>query len=247
MTLRIAAVVLAGLVGLGCSSAGKDGAPGPAGPTGPTGLAGPAGATGPQGQAGVSVTSSQLAVGSTDCPNGGSQFTSTSGTTFACNGAQGEKGAAGASAPVLVAKAGATTIGPAFPVAPFGSGIHAVGVYVAPGAFVLLDPDTGRSILTTWVYFVQPDCTGDAYILKGNTSPANAGRLYAVEAYGTTRVFAPTGPATERIYSQSRLEPNPITGAPFCQTAFTNGTIPVFPATELPVSFPLGPINLALE
>jgi len=90
MRLRITALLLAGVVGLGCSSSKGD--PGPQGPSGPPGAPG---AQGNQGMAGQSVLSAQLAVGSIDCPTGGSQFTSASGTTFACNGGQGPQGAPG--------------------------------------------------------------------------------------------------------------------------------------------------------
>jgi hypothetical protein len=77
---------------------GPTGAEGPAGPTGPqgpiglegamgaTGPAGPAGAPGAAGADGVSVTSVALSAGDANCPYGGSQFTSASGDTYACNG-----------------------------------------------------------------------------------------------------------------------------------------------------------------
>ncbi len=51
---------------------GNDGAPGP---QGPQGEAGPAGAQGLQGIPGQSVVTVQLASGSTNCPNGGTQIT----------------------------------------------------------------------------------------------------------------------------------------------------------------------------
>lgn len=65
---------------------------GPAGRRGATGLPGPAGKTGATGKTGKtgasgrSVTSATLGVGNANCPNGGSSFTSVSGTTFACSG-----------------------------------------------------------------------------------------------------------------------------------------------------------------
>jgi hypothetical protein len=195
---RMLAIAFAGALGLGCSSGGSAGAQGAVGPTGPTGPTGLRGDTGSQGQPGVSVLSAQLAVGSASCPNGGGQFTSASGTTFACNGLPGAKGDPGTSARTVVAKAGTTTIGPAYPLAPLSNGSNVLGVYVAPGAFVMLDPETGRSVLTGYVYFVQPECTGVAYLLAGNTSPVNAGRPYAVEAIGTTRVVRPYGPGHHR-------------------------------------------------
>jgi hypothetical protein len=59
---------------------------GPTGKTGPTGAIGKTGSTGKIGPAGTSVTSTALAAGNGNCPDGGSSFTSASGTTYACNG-----------------------------------------------------------------------------------------------------------------------------------------------------------------
>jgi hypothetical protein len=62
---------------------------GPIGRRGPTGLAGPTGETGAAGKTGVSgrsVTSATLGAGNANCPDGGSSFTTVSGTTFACSG-----------------------------------------------------------------------------------------------------------------------------------------------------------------
>ncbi len=69
------------------------GKPGPAGPAGANGVAGPkgdAGAAGSNGKDGVSVTST--AATPAECPDGGSKFTSASGTSKACNGEDGESG-----------------------------------------------------------------------------------------------------------------------------------------------------------
>lgn len=77
------------------AASGQQGVAGPTGPQGSIGVQGPAGSQGPQGVAGpagdsglpgVSVTSLSLAPGSAACPYGGTQFTSVSGTSFACNG-----------------------------------------------------------------------------------------------------------------------------------------------------------------
>jgi hypothetical protein len=65
---------------------GPRGATGAQGPTGKTGATGRTGRTGRTGAAGRSVTSATLGVGNTTCPNGGSSFTTVSGTTSACNG-----------------------------------------------------------------------------------------------------------------------------------------------------------------
>ena len=53
------------------------------------------GAPGQEGDDGISVTSTPLGTGDANCPNGGSSFTSVSGTTFACNGANGTAGNGG--------------------------------------------------------------------------------------------------------------------------------------------------------
>lgn len=72
---------------------GNDGAPGP---QGPQGEAGPAGAQGLQGIPGQSVVTVQLASGSTNCPNGGTQITDGSGViTYVCNGSRGPAGPSG--------------------------------------------------------------------------------------------------------------------------------------------------------
>jgi hypothetical protein len=75
--------------------AGKPGAAGPTGPAGPAGAAGKNGekgehgADGGIGASGVSVTSKSLVTGNAKCPSGGSEFTSASGATYACNGTTG--------------------------------------------------------------------------------------------------------------------------------------------------------------
>jgi hypothetical protein len=85
---------------------GSAGPSGPAGPQGPTGPAGVAGGTGVKGENGSSVTSSESATaieghcnGTTSGGKGGSKFVSASGTTYACNGKQGEPWTAGGTLP----------------------------------------------------------------------------------------------------------------------------------------------------
>jgi hypothetical protein len=76
---------------------GAQGPPGPAGKEGANGQNGQPGqpgkdgADGKDGKDGVSVSSAAEPAG-LNCPNGGSEFTSASGTTYACNGASGAKG-----------------------------------------------------------------------------------------------------------------------------------------------------------
>ena len=77
---------------------GAPGATGPAGPAGPGGAAGAKGENGADGSIGAdgqSVTSSPETSGA-NCKNGGSKFVAASGTTYACNGESGAKGASGA-------------------------------------------------------------------------------------------------------------------------------------------------------
>jgi hypothetical protein len=76
---------------------GATGPTGPSGPQGPKGDPGPVGANGANGSNGApgqSVTSSTEPPGG-NCIAGGSKFISAGGTTYACNGATGGKGATG--------------------------------------------------------------------------------------------------------------------------------------------------------
>ena len=66
---------------------GPGGRRGEKGPPGPEGPRGEKGNTGSPGEAGQSVTSQSLSVGNSNCQDGGAQFTSASGLTYACNGA----------------------------------------------------------------------------------------------------------------------------------------------------------------
>lgn len=68
---------------------GDPGAPGTNGTDGVNGTDGAPGTNGTNGTNGVSVTSQALPVGSANCANGGSRFTASDGTTYACNGAPG--------------------------------------------------------------------------------------------------------------------------------------------------------------
>jgi hypothetical protein len=96
-TRQISPKVLRALQG----KAGKAGAAGPAGPAGPAGAQGPAGANGKDGlngSAGTSVTSAESkakAIG--PCKEGGSEFKTAGGTTYACNGEKGKEGTFGGS------------------------------------------------------------------------------------------------------------------------------------------------------
>jgi hypothetical protein len=90
-TKQIKPSVLASLKGAN-GKTGPAGAQGPArpagqqGPQGPKGENGTAGKEGPAGSNGQSVASIALAKGNSNCKEGGSEFKTVSGTTFACNG-----------------------------------------------------------------------------------------------------------------------------------------------------------------
>lgn len=71
---------------------GSQGAQGPSGPQGSAGTEGAKGEPGAEGKAGTNgkgVTSKALAKGEGGCAEGGSEFTSATGKTTACNGAEG--------------------------------------------------------------------------------------------------------------------------------------------------------------
>lgn len=141
---------------------------------GNTGPQGPVGATGAAGSNGVSVTSAAESAGA-NCATGGSKFTSSSGVTYACNGAVGASGSAGATgaqgAQGLQGVAGATgSTGPAG-----AAGASVTGVSVSPGF----------------------NCTagGVAYTLSGATSYVCNGVAGATGAQGAQGIQGVQGPA----------------------------------------------------
>ena len=97
-------------------AAGAQGPAGPAGPAGPQGPVGPggaAGAPGAKGENGVSVTSAAVAKSSSTCnKQGGSEFTSATGKTAACNGAEGSPWTAGGTLPSGKTETGVWHVGP---------------------------------------------------------------------------------------------------------------------------------------
>ena len=96
-TKQIKPSVLASLKGkAGANGAqGAAGAQGPAGPAGAKGENGAAGANGTAGTNGASVTSTPLGVKNEHCKEGGSEFVSASGASYACNGKEGKEGKEG--------------------------------------------------------------------------------------------------------------------------------------------------------
>ena len=95
---------------------GPAGAAGPQGPTGPAGPQGPGGAPGAKGENGTSVTSAEVSKTSSTCSKqGGSEFTSASGKTTACNGKEGKEGSpwtAGGTLPSGQDETGTWSVGP---------------------------------------------------------------------------------------------------------------------------------------
>ncbi|HEV7937127.1 MAG TPA: hypothetical protein VGP18_03790 [Solirubrobacteraceae bacterium] len=76
-------------------AAGAQGPAGPAGPQGPAGANGKDGtngATGSNGQNGTSVASKEFSGAKGSCKAGGSELVAASGTTYACNGENGQTG-----------------------------------------------------------------------------------------------------------------------------------------------------------
>ncbi|HWY17238.1 MAG TPA: hypothetical protein VNY27_00860 [Solirubrobacteraceae bacterium] len=89
----------AGAAGL-AGPAGAQGTQGAPGPQGAAGAKGENGVNGAPGTNGVSVTSKEVAKGATACSKeGGSEFTSASGKSFACNGREGSPWTAGGTLP----------------------------------------------------------------------------------------------------------------------------------------------------
>lgn len=225
MTLRIAAVLVAGVVGIGCSSSKGD--PGPQGPAGPSG---PPGA----GTPGISVLSAALGVGSADCPTGGSQFTSVSGTTFACNGGQGPVGASGPQGvPGPVGPTGPAGLGGLVVLDSAGTELgmaYTVRVGSVAGDIQLLmadqpaGPGTPRTLVWRtigggiaasssclnllgspgFILFTGTGCTGTPYI-GGSAIPVGFGCL-ATFASADHLLAAKVGPLLPRADGSSRIE-----------------------------------------
>jgi hypothetical protein len=121
---------------------GAGGAQGPVGKTGTTGKTGATGKTGRTGASGRSVTSATLGVGNTTCPNGGSSFTTVSGTTSACNGVATSFASVDATA-ALATSRGVTAVQPGA-----GPGVYCLKLSAAPSvgvASVRGDAATGGS------------------------------------------------------------------------------------------------------
>jgi hypothetical protein len=170
--------------------AGKPGAPGAAGTAGPTGPQGPAGTNGTSGTNGAGVTSNSVPTGvASKCESrGGSEFTSASGTTFACTGKEGKTGFA----------------------SELPTGKTETGVWTTDSAV------TGQGFLLTSITFPYPVAAAEYPVhyvkfteVEGGTAPAacpgaaaepeaEAGNLcvYETGGFGATFVYE-TNPETE--------------------------------------------------
>jgi hypothetical protein len=239
MKMQVLVLVVAGA--LGCSSKGE------AGPQGPTGPTGPRGDTG-AGPPGLSVQSATLTSGSADCPTGGSQFTSASGTTFACNGSQGPQGIQG--------PRGLEGIpGPSGP--PGGTTAQVLDATGVIGRFLAYrwDNPTGQQLViavevwqgnpvvtqrfetsgalpipNSWpnLVYTQLGCQGQPYMRYPPFGPAR--QVIGDDYYATTGTFG-----TIRIYSE-RTSPTGCTDSP---GGYDNTVSPAVLVTPPPVVGPL--------
>jgi hypothetical protein len=71
---------------------GATGTTGTTGATGPVGSQGATGPAGPKGENGAGVTTAKFTGARGSCPEGGTEFTSASGTAYACRGEEGSPG-----------------------------------------------------------------------------------------------------------------------------------------------------------
>jgi hypothetical protein len=129
---------------------------GPAGQPGQPGQQGQQGAPGTPGANGISVTSSEEAPGP-NCPDGGSKFVSVSGSTYACDGAQGP---AGFDSTTIVSQAGSvspSSIGTVSVPCPVGTTVLGGGYEVTAGfeAFVNVANDRPQPDGVGWLVRAQ--------------------------------------------------------------------------------------------
>jgi hypothetical protein len=172
---------------------GVAGPQGPAGPAGQSGAPGPGGDAGPPGPAGVSVTSALLDGGNANCPSGGTEFVSASGTTFACNGSPGSGGPPGPAGDagqsgiglMRLYQADGGVVGPidsagAVFVQSVGCSLLLASTGLGPGTSNptypelewLWVPGRGAHPTNAQIFFATADCTGQAYAAIGPVAPA---------------------------------------------------------------------------
>lgn len=208
--------------------AGKNGQNGAPGANGQAGAKGDSGAQGAKGDPGASgapgqgVTSKALAIGNAKCPNGGTEFTSGTGSSVACNGEEGSEGPAGAEGspwttggvlPPEKAETG-TWIAGQLPTVldEGGEALETSAVLAAPISFTIplkeagevTEPNPGEEIVNEFpVSYVHPGETGPADKCESGTSEepkAAPGNLcvYATSEFESTLV-AEVNPETEQF------------------------------------------------
>jgi hypothetical protein len=250
MKLGFGTVLVAALA-VACSSGpngavGPSGPPGPSGPSGPTGPSGPQGFKGDRGEQGVdglSVVSASIAGGDVNCPTGGSQFVSATGTTYACNGAPGTSG------PRLLTKASdGSVIGLAYPSYNPSYGDSTITVFLTPSPVFALFSANGRVSWRATVYFSEPGCKGTAALAAdGDIRSLH----YAYEGYFSSRIFSPATSNSAYFSFQSAYTtgvwPDPPAGTDQCVGYM--GALRAYVATEItPANYPFAtPITYAFQ
>jgi hypothetical protein len=158
-TKQISPKVLKSLQGKAgrAGAAGAQGPAGPAGPGGPQGPAGPggaAGAAGANGENGIGVTSAAVAKSSSTCSKqGGSEFTSASGKTTACNGKEGEPWTTGGTLPSGRTETGVWSFGFELPYAQEGKFFNGPG-FVPIASFTI---PLAAPLSSGHAHFINPD------------------------------------------------------------------------------------------
>ncbi len=190
---------------------GATGAAGPAGPAGPAGAAGKDATNGTNGQdgaAGVSVTSSKEPAG-VNCKAGGSKFVSASGTTYACNGENGQTGF------TETLPEGKTETGT------WGFSVHTAGLYVEPLSYAI---PLAAPLAKGKAHFVT------AAEVEGHTAPAECPGSAAVPSAveGNLCVYAETAANGNMEFFEFQDEKPEATTTP------TSGAHMIFVAPEEP-------------
>lgn len=213
---------------------------------GPQGVAGPPGPSGDAGEPGVSVTAVQLPPGSTACPSGGTQFTSASGTTVACNGAPGVAAIVQLDGGRLVIDGGIAVIAPPPSVVVRDANGSFIGVvvgqeiYVPQGCSLLLSSTASLPLWSSAVgspatiYWSAPNCTGSAFVLAASYQVLRTA-CFDDGVGGFWALQQPVAPASAMTSLQSYRSGagcvgNPTTGQALPVVRVTP-PIPVFPVT----------------
>ncbi|HYO55714.1 hypothetical protein [Archangium sp.] len=142
---------------------------------------------------GQSVVAVQLEAGEPDCPYGGSRFTSASGQTFACNGAQGPKGDPG---PGNADPAQVILNGTARQVADFNiSGTGGIGGDLTVGGQVLasniLTAAAFTASLTNSADFTTPSGSTSANLKYTQVKQNSRPDVFAMQTDGSLKILKP--------------------------------------------------------